>query len=114
MIAVKWEQKDGISIATLDGRIDGSNADETQSMLESGIDSEDRALILDFEKVSYISSAGLRVGLIMAQKFSNPGKQFAICTLSGQVSSVVKLCGFDRVIPIYESQAAAINAFENS
>ena len=58
MIAVTWEQKDGISIATLDGRIDGSNADETQSMLESGIDSEDRALILDFEKVSYISSAG--------------------------------------------------------
>lgn len=114
MIEITWERKNGISIATLAGRIDGSNADEIQTMLESGIDAEDRALILDFEKVSYISSAGLRVGLIMAKKFSDPGKQFAICTLSSQVSAVVKFCGFDRVISIYESQDAAINAFETS
>ena len=113
-VQVKWERKDGILIATLAGRIDSSSADETESMLESGIDSQDHTLILDFENVSYISSAGLRVCLIMAKKFSKPVKQFALCTLSDQVSSVVKFSGFDRVIPVYESRDAAINAFENS
>ena len=111
---VKWERKDGILIATLAGRIDSSNADEIQRMLESGIDSQDHTLLLDFEQVSYISSAGLRVCLIMAKQFSKPVKQFAICTLSDQVSAVVKFSGFDRVIPVYDSRAAAINAFENS
>ena len=113
-IEVSWEQKDGISIATLAGRIDASNAGATQDMLESGIGPENRALILDLEKVSFLSSAGLRVGLRMARKFDKPGKQFGICTLSDPIRIVLTVSGFDRIIPIFASQDAAIHAFETS
>ena len=46
-VQVKWERKDGILIAMLIGHIDSSNADRFQRIVESGIDSEDQALILD-------------------------------------------------------------------
>ena len=113
MLAVTWEQKDGISIATLAGRISAKNVDEFQNMIESGVDSGAHAVILDFEQVSYISLAGLQTGLYIAQNLNKRGKQFAICTLSGQVGDIVEFSCFAERVSVYESQAAAINAFEN-
>ena len=109
---VKWERIEGILIAIVLGRIDGSNANEFQSVLEAGINSTDQALLLDFEQVSYISSAGLRVGLVMAKQFNKPGKQFGICSLSDPVRGVIVISGFNRIIPIYESRDAAIERIQ--
>ena len=113
-VQVKWERKDDILIGMLIGHIDSSNADRFQRIVESGIDAEDRALILDFERVFFISSAGLRISLIISRKFNESGKKFGVCALSDPIRNVLAVSGFDRVIPIYDSQAAAINAFENS
>ena len=111
---VKWERKDGVLIAILEGRIDGTNADVLQDTLEFGIGPEDSALILDFERVTFISSAGLRVGVIIDWKFKDPGKQFGVCTLADPVREVITISGFDQIIDIYASQAEAIKAFENN
>ena len=100
-------------IGMLDGRIDGSNAAEFQSALESGIDAADNTLVLDFENVSFISSAGLRVGLVIARKFNEPGKKFGICTLPEPVREVISVSGFDQLISVYGSQAEAIKALES-
>ena len=110
MADVKWERKDGVLIALLSGRIDSSNAGELQSDLESGIDPGERALVLDFEHVSFMSSAGLRVCLVIARKFNESGKEFGICTPSDPIRDVVAISGFDQIIAVYDSQAAAINA----
>ena len=111
-VSVTWERKDGVLIGILDGRIDGSSANEFQSALEAGIAAEDNTLILDFGNVSFISSAGLRVGLVIARKFNEPGKKFSICTLPEPVREVVAVSGFDQLISVYESQDQAIKALE--
>jgi len=111
---VKWERIQGILIAIILGRIDSSNADEFQRVLDAEINSADQALLLDFERVSYISSAGLRIGLIMAKQFNEPGKQFGICSLSDPVREVISASGFDEVISIYESRDAAIGEFKKN
>ena len=113
-VQVKWERKDDILIGMLIGHIDSSNADRFQRIVESGIDAEDQALILDFERVFFISSAGLRISLILSRKFNESGKKFGVCTLSDPIRNVLAISGFDRVIPIYDSRAAAIDAFESS
>lgn len=112
-VSVNWERKDGVLIGMLDGRIDGRNADEFQTALESGIEVGDNALLLDFENVSFISSAGLRVGLVIARKFNQPGKKFGVCTLSEPIREIITVSGFDQIISVYESQAAAIEALES-
>lgn len=109
-IDIQWERKNGVLFAALVGRVDGGNAEEFQRLLESGIEPGDQALILDFEHLSFISSAGLRVSLIMAKAFNEPGKQFGICTLSGPVLEVITISGFDKMIAVYESRVAALGA----
>lgn len=105
---VKWSRRAGILIAMPVGRIDGSNYLECQNILESGIDPEENAMILDFAQLGYISSAGLRVCLVVAKKFNEPGKAFGICNLSRSIRDIVTVSGFDQIIPLYESQSAAI------
>ena len=112
-IDTQFERKEEILVGTLDGRIDTTNADELQNQLDAEIAAEDPGLILDFAQVSYISSSGLRVVLRMAKRFNEPGKRFAICSLSGTVREVFEISGFDRVIDIHSSQADAIAAVNN-
>lgn len=109
-IDIGWERKDGVVVALLVGRVDGSNAEEFQRLLEAGIEPEDTALILDLEQLAFISSAGLRVGLIIARQFNEPGKRFGICTLPTHVRGVLTVSGFDHLIAVYESRIAARNA----
>ncbi len=109
-IDIKWERKEGILIAKIVGRVDAGNAEAFQNQLESGIDAGDNALILDCEQLSFISSAGLRVGLIIAKKFNKPDKKFGMCSLSDPVREVVAISGFSQLISVYDSRREAINA----
>lgn len=109
---ITWERRKEIAVASVLGRVDGSNAEKFQAELDSGIRATDQALLLDFERVSFISSAGLRVGLRVGRRFKEPGLHFGICSLCDQVREVFAASGFDEIIPIYESQAAAIGEFQ--
>ncbi|MCE2514240.1 MAG: STAS domain-containing protein [Acidobacteria bacterium] len=111
---VKWSRLEGILIAAPIGRIDGNNYIEVQNTLESGIDSDERAMILDFGQLGYISSAGLRVCLIIAKKFNPEGKAFGICNLSDSIREIVTVSGFHGIMSIYDSQSAAIEAITGS
>ena len=111
-IDIKWGRKGGIVIAMLVGRFSSTNADLFERMLENGVESSDDALILDFEQVTFLSSAGLRVALTIAKKFNEPGKKFAICALQESARGIVEVSGFDKVIPVYGSQEAAVEAME--
>ena len=107
---VKWSRREGILIAAPIGRIDGNNYIEVQNVLEAGIDPDERAMILDFGQLGYISSAGLRVCLIIAKKFNPEGKAFGICNLSDSIREIVTVSGFHGIMSIYDSQSAAIEA----
>ena len=109
----QFERKEDILIGKLNGRIDTTNAEELQSQLDAEITAEDHALILDFEHVSYISSSGLRVVLRMAKRFNDPGKRFAICSLSESVRAILTMSGFNQLISIFESQSVAISDIKN-
>lgn len=107
-MGVNWERQDGVAIAVLNGRIDGSNTDELQRTLEAGTDSEDTALILDFEAVSYINSTGLRIVLKVAKQCRQSGTKFGLCGLSAATRPVVANSGLDRVIATFESRDRAL------
>ena len=70
----------------------------------------ERALILDFEQVSYISSAGLRVLLVTAKTLQGNGAELSLCSLDDPIREVFGISGFDSIIPIHASRAEALAA----
>lgn len=103
-------RQDGALIARAEGRVDGSNAREFQDALAAAIGDTERVVVLDLEQLSYISSAGLRVILLTAKNLEQQQAKFAICSLSASVGEVFRVSGFDKVIPVRDSQEEAINA----
>ena len=64
---ISTERKGDVLVAGAQDRIDGANAREFQEALQAVIDDSDRAVVLDLEQLTYISSAGLRVILLMGR-----------------------------------------------
>ncbi len=104
---IKTERKNGTLIAKVEGRVDSANAREFENALSAAI-SDDSHVIIDFEGLSYISSSGLRVILLVAKTLRNRDVKFALCSLSDPIEEVFKISGFDKIIPIYGSQAEAL------
>ncbi len=109
-IEVNWTRTDGVLVAKPVGRIYSSDYLDWQTELESGIRPDDTKLVVDFSEVPYIGSAGLRVLLMTARRFSGDGHAFGVCQLRRPISKVMRATGFDGIIPAYESADAAVAA----
>ncbi len=110
---INTERDGGTLIAKTGGRVDGTNATEFQDSLKNVINPDDKAVILNFEDLSYISSAGLRVILLTAKDMRTANVKFAVCSLSQSVRDVFTISGFDQIIDIHDSQQAAVSAVNN-
>ena len=80
----------------LKGRLDTTTAPELEAALElDGI----TALVLDFEGLEYISSAGLRVILAAQKKMSAQGKM-VIKNVNDTIKEVFEITGFIDILTI--------------
>ena len=92
------------------GRIDGLNAHDFQDSATGAIQDTDTNVVLDFEDVSYISSAGLRAVLLIAKMVRERRARFGICSLKKLVDEVFRISGFDNIVPIHATRAEAAAA----
>ena len=104
---IKTERQGTVLIASTEDRIDGVNAREFQDALQGAISDDDSAVVLDLEQLTYISSAGLRVILLVAKTLQRQDKNLAVCSLSGPVREVFEISGFDKIIPIHANLVEA-------
>ncbi|MDR2354162.1 MAG: STAS domain-containing protein [Deltaproteobacteria bacterium] len=70
-------------------------------------------LVLDLEKVDYISSAGLRSILTLAKNLNSAGKSLVITTLTSTVYEVFKIAGFLDILKVFASRAEGITALQD-
>ena len=99
MLNITRKQDGDKLTVTLEGHLDTNTAPQLQSELEpllGGIS----VLMLDFEKVDYISSAGLRVLLTFEQELEEQGKAMKLCHVSDIIRDVFDVTGFLDILTI--------------
>ena len=104
------EQKYGVLILNISGRIDGSNAFEFQNKVEESVVEGNTAVVLDLTDLVYISSAGLRVILLLAKNLKSQKVKLVMCSVIGPVKDVFTISGFNAIIPTYDTKAGALSA----
>ncbi len=104
---IKIEQKEGIKIIKLSGDLDGTNAEEVQEKIIVHVDSDSR-LVFNMGKCKYLSSAGLRVLLIVAKKLKALGGKGVMVNLLEEVKDVMEMTGFSHILPSCETIPEAI------
>ena len=105
------EQSGNTTIACPAGRLDSNNAKEFEASLLGLIADCEGNVLLDFSKLNYISSAGLRVVLMAAKRAKMAKRQMALCTLSDNITEVFTVSGFAKILDIHENREAALAAF---
>ena len=82
----------------LEGRLDTTTAPQLETELKQSI-ADNTELILDFAKLEYLSSAGLRV-LLAAQKVMNKQGKMVIRNVNDVISEVFEVTGFADILTI--------------
>lgn len=83
----------------LDGRLDTNTAPALEQEINNSVTSEIKKLVLDFKKLQYISSAGLRV-LLAAQKKMNKQGCMIIKNANEMIMDVFHVTGFIDILTV--------------
>ena len=97
MTITKIADKDALTIA-LEGRLDTTTAPELEKELKGALDGV-TDLTFDFEKLEYISSAGLRV-LLSAQKIMGSQGTMKVTHVAEIIMEIFDVTGFSDILTI--------------
>lgn len=82
----------------LEGRLDTNTAPQLENEIKDSIEGI-KTFTLDFGKLEYISSAGLRV-LLAAQKIMNVQGEMKITNVNETIMEVFEITGFSDILTI--------------
>ena len=83
---------------SVEGRLDTTTAPELEAALKEDMDSVDK-VVLDFSKLDYVSSAGLRV-LLAAHKKMAAKDGMTITGVNDIVNEIFEITGFSDILDI--------------
>ncbi len=94
------QTKDGNKLTIeLSGRLDTTTAPQLEEALAAALDGVS-GLIFDFNKIEYISSAGLRILLNTQKKISAAGGSMKLVGVNDVVREVFEVTGFINILTI--------------
>ncbi len=98
MLRIEKTMEDGNAAFALEGRLDTVTAPELEQALKEVLDDAGE-LTLDFGKLDYISSAGLRV-LLSAQKQMRQKGSMKLTHVSETIMEIFEVTGFSEILTI--------------
>ncbi len=94
------ENTDGKIVLKLDGWLDTASSPELGAEIEKI--TEAKSVTLDFLKVEYIASSGLRQVVACHKKARELGADFNVINVCNEIMGIFKLTGLDKKINISE------------
>ncbi len=94
------------------GRINVLTADVFEADVMSAISRGDGDVIIDTSEVTYLTTAGLRVFLLLSRELKKSDRSLHICNLKPYIYQVFEKIGFHLVIPIHQDVPSALAAVE--
>jgi anti-anti-sigma factor len=100
-----------VTIVRLEGNLDTGTSPEAQAFVDGLIGEGATRILIDFSDVGFVSSAGLRVLLMVAKALNMPESGLRICSLNQTVSQVFELTGFNKILEVKGTEAEALDGF---
>ena len=102
-----------VSRIKLEGRFDANTSDAVEKFIRERIEKDCSQFVLNMENVSFISSAGLRVVIIIARELRNEHQgDLHIAVLQPSVKRVFEISGLDNILKMFDDEETATEAFK--
>ena len=109
---IRKEKRNGITCLRVEGSLDATNASIAKKNIRDIMTEEDGGnLIIDFSGLQYISSAGLRVILVVAKDIGAKNGKVVLCSMANSVKEDFKISGFYSIFDIQDNIEAALKRF---
>lgn len=107
---VQEQEVNGVKVLRLEGRLDAISSVVLEKKLDENITHQRVRVLLDFTKVDYLSSAGMRLLLSMTKKFKQNEGMMGIFAIHDDVMEIIRMAGFERILSIYPLEKEAVAA----
>lgn len=107
------ETKNGVVVLSPEGRIDTRSSSEFEQTIMAraiGADGATR-VVMNFGKLDYINSTGMRVLLILAKRLAGVSGKLVLCEMKEHILEVFKISGFNQILTITASEEEALKSF---
>ena len=108
---IETRESQDIQIIAFEGNLDTNTSPEAESKINELIDAGKQKLLVNFEQLNFISSAGLRVLLATVKKLNASGGDLRICSLNATVQEVFDISGFVTILTVKSTEEEAISSF---
>lgn len=97
---IEVKQENEKFVVELEGRMDTNTSPDFQKEMEPYYTKEGFNMILDFDKLDFVSSAGLRVLLLIQKKSKALNGIFVIKNVKPEIQEVFDMTGFSDILTI--------------
>ncbi len=104
---IQVETINGITIISLSGRIDSKTAVDIQEEILPYV-KENSQILLDMTQVDYLSSAGLRMLLILYRQANQQQASLTFVGITEEVKDVMSITGFLKYFKVYETREEGV------
>ncbi len=110
---VQQQLIDGIVVLHLKGYLDAHTAPQLENALQNCIEQKQYKIVINFQHLSYISSAGLGVFMGFVEEVRQNGGDLKFSNMSPKIFRVFDLLGFPNLFEIYDEEQDALKAFQS-
>ena len=107
-MTIAIEATDRAHIVGLRGQLNSGNAAATEADVLGLVDGGARQIVLDFSALDYISSAGLRVVLVLAKRLKAESGKLVLYGMQPHVREVFDISGFLAILNVQSGRAEAL------
>lgn len=98
-------------VASVAGQVNSANAASLETQMLTLVDSGEHDWVLDLGRLEYISSAGLRVVLMLAKRIRENQGQLVLCGMHPHVREVFDISGFLAILTVVDTRDEALEQF---
>ena len=111
MIDITSREQNGVLIVEIEGKMGSVTSAEVEKYLNSLLDKGITKILLNLEKLDFITSTGLRVMLSTGQKLHKIGGKMAISNPNLTVKDILEMSGFSQIFNVFETEDHGLNSF---
>jgi anti-anti-sigma factor len=106
---------DDVLCIAFKGRLDATNASDAEKQIDNYLNElrKDINIAVDLTELEYISSAGLRVLLVITKNRKKNNSDLCLFGLNENVMEIFKISGFDTIFNIAENETEAVSVLKD-
>ncbi len=112
--SVETETDGDFAVIKLEGAVDAHTAPKFEEAVEKVIEEGQNKIVVDCEKLTYISSAGLGVFMCFIEEVREDGGDIKICGLTEKVKQPFEILGFESIYDFCPDVESAKESFDEA